>query len=384
MKSDGHGTSVALMKLALLQAVLAPALLGSGQFRHPTYYRVGGNQIPYSATTAHFTGSGNTDIAVADYLTGKVSILLGNGDGTFQKPLEFDAPSPVRVEAGDFNEDSNEDLAVVESNGTADGAIAIFLGDGHGHFKLSAKYTVGIAPISVAVADFDGDGHLDVAVTNNGAGGPGSMMTFLGNGKGKLRDRRTYKLDGGPWEIAAGDLSGDNHSDVVVSLNDGESVVVFINDGTGKFLAPVAYDAGGSVIDVKIADLNHDGMNDIAAANISKNEIAIFLNKGDGTFMAAKFYVTGSSQGSGTVALAIADFNLDGNLDIAAVNLIGDAALLYGNHDGSFRTAIFVNDGVGPDTAYSIAAGDFNNDGAPDLTVPIEGKGKVAILLNTQ
>jgi hypothetical protein len=172
-----------------------------------------------------------------------------------------------------------------------------------------------------------------------------------------------------------------------VTQVDNGSVIVFLNDGTGRFLKPVTYNAGGGeILDVKIADLNHDGVNDLAAVNGSKNEIAILLNKGHGTFEAAKFYPAGSERGSGTEALAIADFNLNGKVDIAAVNKFGDAALLYGNGNGTFQSAIPIKDGVGSNSAFSIATGDFNNDGAPDLAVPIEitdkPLGKVAILLN--
>src|ERR1700733_11970331 len=128
----------------------------AGQFKKAVYYNAGGN--PWTLAAAHLTQSGNLDLAIADLFGGRVAILLGNGDGTFQTPRTFPVANPVEIATGDFNEDGNEDLAVTESNGTGDGSLAIFLGDGKGGFEPSASYPIGPASGFVAVADFNGDG----------------------------------------------------------------------------------------------------------------------------------------------------------------------------------------------------------------------------------
>jgi hypothetical protein len=110
--------------------------------------------------------------------------------------------------------------------------------------------------------------------------------------------------------------------------------------------------------------------------------MVVLLNKGDGTFGKATIY----RMCAGCLAadaVAIADFNLDGNPDIAVASQSGDSALFYGNGEGQFGAANPIKDPIGSDGGYSIAAGDFNNDKAPDLAIPIELNGTVAILLNT-
>ena len=152
-----------LFVLAMLWLIRVDA--SANQFKKAVYYHAG--QLPRHVSATQLTGSGNVDLVLADYLSNQIVILLGNGDGTFQKPIHFPAPSPISLAVGDFNEDGNQDLAVVETS-AGDGSIAIFLGDGTGHFKQSASYRTGVAPSSIAAADFSGHGHLDVAVADNG------------------------------------------------------------------------------------------------------------------------------------------------------------------------------------------------------------------------
>jgi hypothetical protein len=164
----------------------------AGQFKSAVYYHAG--QRPYRVIAAQFTRSGNMDLVAAGLVTNQIFILLGNGDGTFKKLPPFFASVPVGLATGDFNEDGNLDLAVIEGNGTGNGAIAIFLGDGKGGFKLSGSNPIGIESVNVAVADFNGDGHLDVAVTDQGFEGPGDVMVFFFNGYGKLAKSAKFKM----------------------------------------------------------------------------------------------------------------------------------------------------------------------------------------------
>jgi hypothetical protein len=371
----------------LLLAVVALTVVPTawaGQFQRVTYYKVGSDQQPRQVVSAHLTHSGNLDLAITDYITEKLSILLGNGDGTFQKPLTFPVPAPVGIAAGDFNEDGIQDLAVVESGGTGNGAIAIFLGDGRGHFKLSASYEIGIESGEVAIADLNGDGHLDVAVTNPGFEGGGNMMTFFGNGHGELKDRKTYKLGGQPAGIAAGDLNGDGHPDLAVATNQEHTVAVLMNDGTGKFGKPVSYSVDGDPVDVKIADLRNNGKQDLVVADDASG-LDVWLNNGDGTFGKPTTYPPTCDRCLyPPEACTIDDFNQDGNLDVACATIGADSYFFYGKGNGKFGSPRSINESIHGEGGFSIASGDFNNDSAPDLTIPIQNYGKVAILLNTK
>jgi hypothetical protein len=318
----------------------------------------------------------------ADYLSNQIVTLLGNGDGTFQKPIEFPAPSPISLATGDFDEDGNQDLAVVETS-AGEGSIAIFLGDGKGHFKRSASYRTGVAPSSVAVADFSGDGHLDLAVANNGGQtGKGSVMVFVGTGKGRFKKPVTYKITGAPWGIAAGDLNADHSPDLAVTNISGY-VSILLNDGTGKFKQPVSYSWNGAPVDVKIADLRHDGKQDLVVADAAEGMV-VLLNKGDGTFGKATTYRPTFFNWQPPEACTVADFNLDGKPDVACASQGEDSYFFYGKGDGTFGKGIAIANTIRNQGGFSIASGDFDHDQAPDLAIPIEIDGKVAILLNTK
>jgi hypothetical protein len=374
-----------IIRITLL-ALLAVSSASAEQFHKVAYYNVGYRNFPFQVITADFRNNGNTDLAVADYLSGRVSILLGNGDGTFRPLLSFAVPAAFALATGDFDGDGKADLAVVESDGATNGLLDIYLGNGDGTFHKSGDYQTGASTASIAVADFNGDGFLDVAVANKGFDKPGSVMVFFGTGKGTLKKPATYKMLGGPYGIAAADLNGDHHPDLAVAEDTGGSVAVLINDGTGKFLKPVVYSVGGGeAVDVKIADLRHDGRNDLAVVNASLSSIEVLLNNGDGTFGAAKSYPTSlPGESTGADGVAIADFNLDGKLDLAASNQDGNSALLYGKGDGTFKAAVPIHDEIKFDGASGLTAGDFNNDKAPDLAFAMYFKNKIAIMINTR
>jgi hypothetical protein len=325
---------------------------------------------------------------MADYLSNQIVVLRGNGDGTFKRPLVSSAPAPVGLAVGDLNGDGNEDLLVVESNGTGAGTLAVFLGQGDGKFNFKVSYRVGSEAGFVTVADFDGDGKLDVAETDAGNGLGGVLRVFRGTGKGTLLKPTVYKVPNTPGALGAGDLNGDHSPDLAVTQFSTGSVAVLLNDGTGHFGEPVSYGAGGGeVVDVKIADLRHDGRNDLVIANNSLSAVGVLLNKGNGTFESVALYQVCRNYCQAAEAVVVDDFNLDGIPDIAVAGHIGDSSLYYGKGNGTFNPAVRIHNSIGNfrDSGPSIAAGKFiTNNKAPDLAIPIQNDGKVAIMINTK
>jgi len=368
-----------IILLAFAAVATVTPFASAGQFKKAVYCPAG--RQPSQVVTGDFNNDGNTDLAFADF--DQLVVLLGNGDGSFQKPLIIRAPNPVALAVGDLNGDGNLDLAVIESGGSGSGALAIFLGEGNGKFHLNATYPLGAHAGVVTVADFNGDGNLDVAAGDEGSGSSGVVRIFLGTGKGTLRKPTSYKVGAWLGLMAAGDLNGDHFPDLaVIGPMDG-SVAVFMNDGTGHFKKPVNYSWNGGPVDVKIADLRNNGKQDLVVADDAQGMV-VLLNKGDGTFGKATIYQPTFFNWQPPEACTVADFNLDGKLDVACAPDGNDAYVFYGKGDGKFGPGIEIKDAIKTDGGFSIAAGDFNNDQAPDLAIPIQIKGKVAILLNTQ
>jgi hypothetical protein len=377
--------SVGILLLALAGLAVLPQTALAGQFKPPVYYNLGPRNQPIAIVSADFNGDGNLDLAVADFATGVINILLGQGDGTFTFGKSFSVPAFVsNLAVGDFNGDHKLDLAVVEYGGTGFSGMAIFLGNGDGTFNYKTFYQLGVEALSAAVADFNGDGYFDFAVTNEGHNGNGSVMVFFGNGDGTFRKPTIYNLSAYPYSVAAADLNGDGHPDLAVAeYNAG--VAILLNTGRGKFGKPVVYPVSpATVTDVAIADLNHDGIPDLVVATF--DAVGVLLGKRGGKFGKVVLYSTTSiTQGYNPYAVVIADFNGDGNPDIAVV--LGGwrtLALFYGKGNGTFGRAVPIkleSDAAGD----AITSGAYDRDQPPDLAIAISVSGRggqVAVLLN--
>jgi hypothetical protein len=271
-----------------------------------------------------FNGDGISDLAVADQDSASVSILLGKGDGTFHAPLRFFAGSNARsLTVGDFNGDGIPDLAVAYGVGSLylpDGSVRILLGKGDGSFQLGGNYAVGINPVSVAVGDFNGDGHIDLAVANGSA--PSNLVSILlGNGDGSFQTAQNYVAGSVPHSVTVADFNGDGIADLVVADQGSTMVSVLLGKGDGTFGAAQDYDAGRKPASVTVADFNGDGILDLAVAHSTNggsnlDMVSILLGQGDGSFQPAQNYVVGVQP----VFVAVGDFNSDGHLDLAVAN----------------------------------------------------------------
>jgi hypothetical protein len=338
---------------------------------------LGIGNVPDSVAVGDFNRDGIPDLAVLNSVDGTVSIFLGNGGGTFaaapNSPVTVGS-TPVSVVVGDFNGDGIPDLAVLNS-----GTVSILLGNGDGTFAIAPNSPIGgVGGYSVAAGDFNRDGKLDLAFAG---------LILLGNGDGTFTTAPNSSASFGsfPVSIATGDFNGDDIPDLAIADLEGSAVTILLGNGDGTFIAaagsPVT--VGSEPHSVAVGDFNGDGKLDVAAVGYNDTNVAILLGKGDGTFQAAVNSSVVYDYSS--VSVAVGDFNRDGKPDLAiALEDSGfydtnTVLVLLGNGDGTFSVPSngAVTVGTNPE---SVAVADFNGDGVPDLAVANSYSNNVSIL----
>ena len=438
---------------------------GDGTFRDQWHFSTNSSH-PLFVTTADVDNDNATDLVVVNYGTNSVGILLGYGNGSFQPHTsyftEYDS-IPHSLALGDFNNDNHLDIAVA-NYGTSN--IGILLGYGDGTFANQTTYTTlsNSHPSSLALGDFNHDHHLDIVVSNNGSG---TMGIFFGHGNGTFEVQRIYPLDrhSHPEYITVADMNNDNELDVIIVDSINDRVHIVRGDGNGSFATLTAYDAlsesrpvsvgvahfnnnnqsdivvinygtnnvlvlmdywtqpsarhvnyragpykigslavgdfnsdhipdivfssAGDIIilngldlgrsittihtsaagiqDICIGDVNNDNWMDIITANGGGDNVGVLLGGDNGTFGSMTTYSTGS--GSVPVQLALGDMNGDGRLDIVCTNYYSNSVgVLLGNGDGTFATMMSCSTGARC-LPYPVALGDINSDHHLDIVV---------------
>jgi hypothetical protein len=275
-------------------------------------------------------------------------------------PLETVSETSSNASIGDLNGDGNLDIVLVKGRHWQL-TSRIFLGDGKGHFTpgqlLPSKAT---KSYSGSLADMTKSGHLDMVLSNDA---PDPKLVLLNDGKGNFSIGGTY---GKPeWETrnaAVGDLNGDGYPDIAVA-NRGMPSYVCMNDGKLHFDCHPLPDSP-SAATVKIADMNGDGANDVVYACRDSCQSVVYLNDGKGGFPRKEPWGPAKSS---TRAMAVADFNGDGYLDIAACHEEKGCFIYFNDGKGHFGSSIpFAKPKAVP---YSMLAADLNRDERPDISV---------------
>jgi hypothetical protein len=349
-------------------------------FGSPISVSLGGTP-PIALATGDVNGDGRADIVAA--VSQGIEVMLGKGNGHFAKPAFYPVYNTEHVTAvavADINGDGKLDI-ITGNDPPPDGgafgqtaSISVLQGNGTGSFSASQTYNNALpessGPSSLALADFDGDGKLDIAASSGGGG----ELDVLFNGASWTRGS-SYTLPsiagGSPSTVAAGDFNGDGKPDLVVA--DGANVLsVLLNAGNGSFAAQYV-NYGVAATDLAVGDFNGDGKLDIVTNNRNSNGgIGMLEGKGDGTFSVAYLY------GESINAIAVGDFNKDGKLDI--VTLGAEMDVLLGTGNGTFGTFETAQE-VGP-AGSNVLVADLNNDGFPDLVQIDSTGGSIDVLLN--
>ena len=330
---------------------------------------------PVWVISADFNGDGHIDLATAN-TESTVSILLNNGDGTFAPTANYPTGiQPVLITFADFNGDDKVDLATVQNS---DNSISILLGYGDGTFAPPVNYPAGSDPDWVNAADFNGDGHVDLVTAN---AGDTTVSIVFNKGDGTFAFPISYPTDYNPTAMTVADFNGDGRIDVATASYSASNVSILLNDNDITFFPHIDLPTGiylGNEIFIgyqpaymNTADFNGDGKIDIATAG-NDGTVSILLGYGYGI---ARIYPVGSANPS---AMAVADFNNDGHIDVATlrVNFFDTTvSIVFGRGDGTFsipKAKNYLTFDVGGIEPLSVTVADFNGDGNIDLAIAFD------------
>jgi hypothetical protein len=327
-----------LVVLVLL-LVAAPKARPQGLFASRSFVFDAGASLGRSQL-ADLDGDGCADLVAIGEGNSSVSVFLASGDGALKPRHAFvTGPSSVWLALGDLNCDGRTDLVTVSQTQGAgmDGSVSILLGNGDGTFGAHTDFPASTGASAVAIGDLNLDLFPDLVVTSQS---PYSALVLLGNGDGTFGEPTPFETTGEARSVAVGDLNRDGSPDVVTASNNFVSVLLGLGDGQ---LAPHTDYAANSPDFTSIVDLDGDSNPDVVVSN-RYGDVQVLRGLGDGTLSASIDYTFASNPRS----IAIADFDFDGRLDVAVPNMYGGVSLRFGTPAGALGPRADVKNGAYP------------------------------------
>jgi flagellin-like hook-associated protein FlgL len=347
--------------------------VGDGTFNASVSY--GGPNGSSGNAVFDLNGDGILDIVGIGNAETAMYAYLGNGDGTFRSRVSIAGTGGGNfvVKTGDFNGDGVTDIATADSS---DNVVSVYINNGNGTFKSRVSYQTDSYPTSVLVTDIDGDGKTDLISNNEGSN---NLSLFKGNGDGTFQTGVTIVVGVTPGDALAADFNGDGKLDLVVPSAGDNRVSLLLGNGDGTFQPRISYAINGNAYFVTAGDINNDGIPDIAVGAYGAEGITVFRGSSTG------FQKIGAYTDIAVNNAQFADFNGDGNLDLAGADGFGGTVTLsLGNGDGTFTSSrSFFVAGPGANT-YGITFRDLNNDGAIDIVGSDINTSSVNVLLGTR
>ncbi|MGC2527248.1 MAG: FG-GAP-like repeat-containing protein [Candidatus Acidiferrum sp.] len=382
-----------------------PPVLTNLSFQLAPGSPVGVGSGPSSVATGDFNQDGIPDLAVVSANDNTVSVLIGNGDGTFKPAVTYvvnrntNTPCfistcsgvPISIVAASFRGNGILDLAITNIpinpgcsinavlTGSTCAAVAILLGNGDGTFQPANQISLqGQLPTSIAADDFNGDEIADLAVTDLNSS---EVEILLSNRDGTFSEPNSPLAVGNqPVWVAAGQFTSDGHQDLAVANAGDGTVSILLGNGNGTFKSPTNYYVGGRPVSVALANFTGgagSGNLDLAIASLSSSTITILFGNGQGSFGNAQTYGVGGDPSS----IAVGYFG--GNtsvMDLAVADrLTNTVSVLFNTGNGSFAPPKNIPVGLHP---QSLVAADFNLDNWPDIAIANAGSGTISVLLN--
>ncbi|HNR29795.1 MAG TPA: VCBS repeat-containing protein [Candidatus Hydrogenedentes bacterium] len=336
--------------------------VGDGAFGAETRLPLAEGAGPLDVAVGDTNGDGFLDIVIANSGLANVSVLPGAGDGTFAAPVDLAVGAgPRAVVVEDLNGDGRVDILTANRDSND---VSLLLSHAAG-YDPAVSLAVGANPRSVALADLDGDGVLDIVASSPGSN---DFSVLRGLGAGAFAPQTRVVIDYLPTRFVVADFNGDHRPDLAAVLyGTGAAsmplakIAVLLGDGAGGFGAPRYFGSRGQTIGLAAADINADNRADLVTANSATDDISVLHGRGNGTFETDERFTVGALP---RMAVA-ADFNRDSRVDLAVANLnSGDITLLLGRGDGTFQRGTTVNV---TGTPRALALGALDGDAYTDL-----------------